>query len=91
MGQPITCGRNKSKSMLITPKLKEVDIERFYKELKTNLAFNGRFETVPLSRMLLMANEILVFLAHAIRKGRSPRPRVEIFDFYSVMFITETD
>jgi len=47
--------------MLITPKLQEVDMQRFYKELKTNPAFNGRFETVPLSRILLMANEILVF------------------------------
>jgi len=72
MGQPITCGRNKNKSMLITPKLQEVDIQRFYNELKTNPAFNGRFETVPLSRILLMANEILVFLAYVIRNGRSP-------------------
>jgi len=91
MGQPITCGRNNTKSMLITPKLQEVDIQGFYKELKTNPAFNGRFETVPLSRILLMANEILVFLSHVIRNGRSPRPWVEIFDLHSVMFITETE
>jgi len=77
--------------MLITPKLEEVDIQRFYEELKTNPAFNGRFETVPLSRILLMANEILVFLSHVIRNGRSPRPWVEIFDLHSVMFITEAE
>jgi len=47
--------------MFSTPKLKVADIQGFYKELKTNPVFNGRFETVPLSRILLMANEILVF------------------------------
>jgi len=77
--------------MLSTPKLQEVDIQGFYNELKTNPAFNGRFETVPLSRILLMTNEILVFLSHLIRDGRSPRPQVEIFDIHSVMFITETE
>jgi len=91
MGHPISCGRSKRKSLLSTPKLEEADIQGFYKELKTNPAFNGRFETVPLSRILLMANEILVFLAHVIRNGRSPRPWVEIFDLHSVMFITETE
>jgi len=91
MGQPITCGRNRKKPMLTTPKLQEADIQGFYKELKTNPAFKGRFETVPLSRILLMANEILVFLSHVIRNGGSPRPWVELFDLHSVMFITETE
>jgi len=77
--------------MFSTPKLKVADIQGFYKELKTNPVFNGRFETVPLSRILLMANEILVFLSHVIRNGRSPRPWVEIFDLHSVMFITEAE
>jgi len=77
--------------MFTTPKLKEADIQGFYKELKTNPAFNGRFETVPLSRILLMANEILVFLDHVIRNGRSARPWVEIFDLHSVMYITEAE
>ena len=74
MGQPITCGRNKRKPKLKIPKLQEADILGFYKELKTNPAFNGRFETVPLSRILLMANEILVFLTHVISNERSPSP-----------------
>jgi len=38
-----------------------------------------------------MANEILVFLDHVIRNGRSSRPKVELFDLHSVMFITETE
>ena len=74
MGQPITCGRNKRKLKSSMPKLQEADIQGFYKELKTNPAFNGRFETVPLSRILLMANEILVFLTHVISNERSPSP-----------------
>merc|ERR1719461_1636526 len=91
MGQPISCSSRNKKSLLTEPELEEVDIQGFYKELKSNPGFNGRFETVPLSRILLMANEILVFLAHVIRNGRSPRPWVEIFDLHSVMFITETE
>jgi len=74
MGQPITCGRNGRKPKLSMPKFQEADIQGFYEELKTNPAFNGRFETVPLSRILLMANEILIFLAHVIRNGRSSKP-----------------
>ena len=74
----MTCSRSKKKSLLSTPKLLEADIQGFYYELKTNAAFNGRFETVPLSRILLMANEILVFLSHVIRNELSPRPYIEI-------------
>jgi len=91
MGQPISCGGSKKKSLLSQPKLQEADIQGFYKELKTNAAFNGRFETVPLSRILLMANEILVFLTHVIKHRRCPSPWDEIFDLHSVMYITEAE
>jgi len=91
MGQPITCSRHKKKSLLTPPKLEEADVQGFYKELKTSPAFNGRFESVPLSRILLMANEIFVFLAHVIRNGYSPKPWDEIFDLHNAMLVTESE
>jgi len=37
-----------------------------------------------------MANEIIFFLTHVIRNGRSQRPQNEIVDLHNVMFIRET-
>jgi len=72
------------------PQLQLDDVKRFYDELISNVVFNGRFEDVPLMRILSMAREILFFFRNA-RNEDVVVSFKEIFDMHSLMYISEAE
>jgi len=66
------------------------DVKGFYDELIANPVFNGRFEDVPLMKILSMSKEIIYFFRNA-RNEEVVKSFKDIFDLHSLMYISKAE
>jgi len=90
MGLQLTCSKLEVKPSSNEPPLLQDDVKGFYDDLVSNPVFNGRFESVPLLRILSMANEVLFFFRNA-RNEEVVESFKEIFDMHALMCLSEAE
>jgi len=91
MGLQLSASRLlEGKSSASQPQLQLDDVKGFYDELISNPVFNGRFQNVPLLKILSMAREVLYFFRNA-RNEVVVKSFKEIFDMHSLMYISEPE
>jgi len=78
------------KSSSHQPQLQLDDVTGFYDKLISNPVFKGRFDNVPLMKILSMAREILFFFRNA-KNEEIVKSCKEIFDMHALMFIPEAE
>jgi len=91
MGLQLSTSRlPKGISSVSQPQLQLDDVKGFYDGLISNPVFNGRFQNVPLLKILSMAREVLYFFRNA-RNELVVKSFKEIFDMHTLMYISEPE